>query len=306
MMDVYRSSVQTWECDQMGHLNVQFYVEKSVEGLEALAQAIGLGPAYARQHDTGFVPVDHHLRFHRELRPGTPMTMRAGVLDVREHSLRVVQELFNMADNTLAATMILDAGFVSRATLKPHVIPVAAREAAESVKVELPDEASPRGITMVVPRQNPTLADAEELGMLTTFQGSVKRHECDAYGRLQVRQYMGRVSDAIPTLLAQSREPGIAGDVRGSNIGGAALEYRMVHRKAAEDGDVLCLKTGLRHVGNKTYSWCHWLFDVDSGDAVMTAEAVAISFDLAARKAIDIPPDRRARLEALVIAGLSV
>lgn len=306
MIDVYRSSVQTWECDQMGHLNVQFYCEKSIEGLDALAQAIGLGPAHARQHDTGFVPIDHHLRFHRELRPGTPMTMRAGVLDVREHSLRVVQVLHNMADNSIAATMILDAAFVSRASLKPHVIPGPAREAAESLKVEMPEAAAPRGITMGVPRQNPTLEDAETLGMFTTFQGIVKRHECDAYGRLQVRHYMGRVSDAIPALLAQSREPGIVGDVRGGNIGGAALEYRMVHRKAAEDGDVLCLKTGLRHVGNKTYSWCHWLFDVDSGEAVMTAEAVAITFDLHARKAIDIPPERRTRLEGLLIPGLSV
>ncbi len=306
MIDVYRSSVQTWECDQMGHLNVQFYCEKSMEGIDAMAQAIGLGPAYARQHDTGFVPADHHLRFHRELRPGTPMTLRAGVLEVREHSLRIVQELHNMASGTIAATMILDAAFVSRATLKPYVIPAAAREAAETLKVEMPEAAMPRGITFMVPRQNPTLEDAEALGMLTTFQGVVKRHECDGYGRLQVRHYMGRVSDAIPALLAQSRDPAAGGDVRGGNVGGAALEYRMVHRKAAEDGDLLCLKSGLRQVGNKTYSWCHWLFDVESGDAVMTAEAVAISFDLAARKAIDIPPDRRAQLEALVIPGLSV
>ncbi len=30
MIELARSSVQTWECDQMGHMNVQFYVEKAV------------------------------------------------------------------------------------------------------------------------------------------------------------------------------------------------------------------------------------------------------------------------------------
>lgn len=302
MIETYRSSVQTWECDQMGHLNVQFYVEKSVEGLDAIAQAIGLGPRFARQHDTGFVPIDQHLRFHRELRPGTPIFLRSGVLDVRDHSLRIVGELINMANNQVAATSIIDAGFVERATLKPHALPKSAEEAAAALKVEMPGTAEPRGIALVVPRQSPMLVDAEEMGMFTTYQGVVKPHECDSYGRLQTRHYMGRVSDAIPTLIVETR----AGDVRTANVGGAALEYRFVYRKAAESGDLLILKSGLRAVGNKTFSYCHWLFDVESGECVATAEAVAISFDLVARKAIDIPADRRALLESHIIPHLSV
>ena len=32
-LEVWRGSVNTWECDQMGHLNVRFYVARSAEGL---------------------------------------------------------------------------------------------------------------------------------------------------------------------------------------------------------------------------------------------------------------------------------
>jgi len=66
------------------------------------------------------------------------------------------------------------------------------------------------------------------------------------------------------------------------------------------------LRSGLKEVGNKTYTWCHWLFDVESGKAVATAEAVAIALDLETRKSIPIPDEMRAQLEGLVIDGLGV
>ncbi len=74
----------------------------------------------------------------------------------------------------------------------------------------------------------------------------------------------------------------------------------------AREGDVLVLKSGLKSVGQKTYIWCHWLFDAESGACFATAEAVAVAMDLATRKAIEIPPDMRKMLEALVIPDLGV
>ena len=68
---------------------------------------------------------------------------------------------------------------------------------------------------------------------------------------------------------------------------------------------MLVLKGGLRSVSSKTYIWCHWLFDAESGECFATAEAVAIAMDLATRKAIDIPPDMRTQLEGMIIPGLS-
>jgi acyl-CoA thioester hydrolase len=59
-------------------------------------------------------------------------------------------------------------------------------------------------------------------------------------------------------------------------------------------------------VSSKTYVWCHWLFDAETGECFATAEAVAVAMDLTERKAIEIPPDMRARLEALIVPGLSV
>jgi acyl-CoA thioester hydrolase len=113
---------------------------------------------------------------------------------------------------------------------------------------------------------------------------------------------MGRVSDGIPNLIAQTRGE----DRSTSRLGGAALEYRFIYRTPAREGDLLVLKSGLKNVGAKTYVWCHWLFDGETGEPISTSEAVAISMDLVERKAIDIPPDMRANLERMIIPGLSV
>jgi acyl-CoA thioester hydrolase len=136
---------------------------------------------------------------------------------------------------------------------------------------------------------------------MTTLRGSVLHEHCDAHGYMLTRHYMGRVSDAIPNLIAQTR-----GEDRSTgSTGGAALEYRFVYRMPARVGDVLVLKSGLRSVSSKTYVWCHWLFDAESGECFATAEAVAVAMDLTTRKAIEIPPDMRAQLERLVVPGLS-
>jgi acyl-CoA thioester hydrolase len=302
LIEVGRNSVQSWECDPMGHMNVQYYVARAMDGVASLATEFGLGPNYARAHDTVFYPVDQHLRFSKELRPGTPFTTYAGVLEARAHSLRVYLEMRHTLTDVTAATFITECMFADRSSLRPKSIPSAALEIADSIRTLLPPHGAPRGVLLAAPRAAPTLEDADRLKLFRTYQGVVTPEDCDRFGYLLARAYMGRVSDAIPNLLAQ-----LIGRDRGqSDVGGAALEYRFVFRKAAQEGDVLGLRSGLKSVGGKTYTFVHWLFDLDTGDAVATAEAVAVSLDLSTRKAMQIPAEMRAQLDRHVTAGLSV
>jgi acyl-CoA thioesterase FadM len=48
------------------------------------------------------------------------------------------------------------------------------------------------------------------------------------------------------------------------------------------------------------------LHDGATGAPVAAAEAVGVSFDLKARKAVAIPPERRRMLEALLVPGLGL
>jgi len=286
----------------MGHMNVQFYVAKADEGLTALAAALSLGPHAQASDRARLIAREHHMRFHREMRPGAPYRLVAGVLQARVEGLIVYEEMQNVATHAVVATFVTRAEWCDAQIRGGLPLPINALAKAADLMLELPQHGAPRGLELLPPRPQPRLQDAEAMGLITTFRGAVLDEHCDATGYMTPRHYIGRVSDAIPNLIAQS-----SGEDRSAGrIGGAALEYRLVYRTPARDGDILVIKSGLKSVTAKTYVWAHWLFDAESGDCFATAEAVAVAMDLSERKAIEIPPDMRARLERLIVPDLSV
>src|SRR3546814_9502686 len=51
------SPVQPWECDRMGHLNVQFYLARFAEGEKQLLAALGYGPTRRRADAVAIRPL---------------------------------------------------------------------------------------------------------------------------------------------------------------------------------------------------------------------------------------------------------
>lgn len=301
-IEVYRNSVQTWETDQMGHMNVQFYVDNATSALAVLSHHLGLGPQFARREGARLVAREHHIRFLREQRPGAPLRIVAGVLDASPNALRIYFEMSNAASKEVAATFVADVDLLDIASRTKRPLSSAVLNAAERLRVELPAHGAPRGIELHPPRPAPTLAEAEQLGMLPTYYGVVTPGMCDADGWQATRSYMGVVSDAVPNLLVQ-----MYGEDRSkSGIGGAALEYRLCYRKALRPGDLITLRSGIKQVATKTYTFAHWMFDLSTGEAIATAEVVAVMLDLQARKAIEIPADTRTVLERFVRGELGV
>ena len=222
---------------------------------------------------------------------------------MRDFGLTVYEEMTNSVSGEVAATFTGEVELLDEDSRETKPLTTRAKAAAKALLMELPAHGAPRGLQIYPPRPTPTLKDAEALGLVFTWMGEIRPGQCDAQGFLGTRHFMGIVSDSIPNLLGQIR-----GDDRSkaTTVGGAALEYRFIYRKSPRAGDVLTLRSGLKEVATKTYTWCHWLFDLESGQAVATAEAVAVALDLEARKAIPIPDELRARLESLVIPGLGV
>ena len=58
-----------WECDAMGHLNVGFYVARSMEGLCSLAAELGMPHAFAPDARATLIVREQHIRFLREAGP---------------------------------------------------------------------------------------------------------------------------------------------------------------------------------------------------------------------------------------------
>jgi acyl-CoA thioester hydrolase len=300
MIDVMRSSVNTWECDQMGHMNVRHYSARAADGLARLALELGLGPRQLGEKGLAVRSVGQHLRFHREMRPGTAFRVRAGVIDAGEERLRTYAEMRLAGDDVLVATIVTDAILVESSTFGRVPWPKEALARAGALLTALPEHGAPRGIAGEPPRMPPPSYD-EARRLIGGYLGPATREDCDEKGFMLEAAYLARVSDGVPHFFRSLRR----GD-GSARVGGAALEYRFAYHGRPRLGDLIEMFVGLKAIGRKTMSFCHWIFDVESSRCVSTSEAVAVSLDLTTRKSIEMSDEARAALAAHVVPGLTM
>ncbi|MDX2234101.1 MAG: hotdog domain-containing protein [Hyphomonadaceae bacterium] len=305
-LELYRGSVNAWECDENRHMNVRFFAARAMEGLAFLAAAIDMPRAFQEKASSTLLVRDMHVRFHKEAHQGAALSMRGGVVALGETTMTVVQELAH-ADGKTAATFVSVLAHAHPHKQTPFPWSSRVRARAEGLMCALPAHAKPRSITTAAPTA-PTVAEAEALGAPVVGRLMVTPDHCDAFGWMRMELFLGRVSDAVPNLLADWRaEVGRAAGIADANqTGGAVLEYRLCPRRWPRAGDLLEVRSGVVEVAEKTNRLVHWLLDPVSGDAWCTAEAVAVTFDLTTRKTIVIPPAQRAALETRAVPGMHI
>jgi acyl-CoA thioester hydrolase len=300
MIDVMRSSVNTWECDQMGHMNVRHYSARASDGMCRLALELGLGPKKLAEGGLAVRARGQHLRFHHEMRPGASFRVRAGIVQASESCLRIYEEMRLVGADALVATIVTDAILVSSATFETVPWPKDVVARAGALATVLPEHGAPRGISGEAPRQPPPSYD-EARSLVGGFLGPVAREDCDERGFMLESAYLGHVSDGVPHFFRSLR-----GGQAPVGVGGAALEYRFAYYDRPRLGDVIEMCVGLKGVGRKTIHFCHWIFDVETSRCVSTSEAVAVSLDLTTRKSIDFGVEERAALTARVVPNLAM
>jgi acyl-CoA thioester hydrolase len=305
--ELWRGGVNTWECDEMGHMNVRFYVSRAGEGLAGLARLLGMPDAFTPRAASTLMVADQHIRFLREAHAGTPLHMTGGVVSMDETSAVVLQVLIHTRTGEPAASFLSTVTHSKPETGRPFPWPTRARQAAESLMVDVPAFAVPRSISGAALTPTASLHRAEALKLQCAARGAIGPQSCDVFGRMRAEEFIGRVSDGVPGLLGRMRTA-----VRDkapqpvARVGGAVLEYRLLYLDWPRAGDHLELRSGLSAVEDKTQRMVHWLLDPLTGKAWGSAEAVAVNFDLDARKIIPIAPEARALLQEHIITGLTI
>ena len=133
----YRGSVYPSQCDQMGHLNVAFYVAKFDEATWQLLNAIRLAPSRMRTEKIGMAGVEQHIEYKRELYAGDVVTVTSRVLEIRDKSVRFEHEMRNDETGELAARMVIVAVHLDTATRRARPFPADVRERAAAM-IEAP------------------------------------------------------------------------------------------------------------------------------------------------------------------------
>jgi acyl-CoA thioester hydrolase len=306
-VEVWSGGVNTWECDEMGHLNVRFWVAKAIESLAGLTRLMGMPDAFARSGGATLVIRDLHMRFLREARAGACLWASGGVVALGETDADLLLVLRH-ADGTPAATFRLRAEHATASDLRPFPWPQRIRTACAALMTEVPDFAAPRSINLSpVTESRANLAFAERTGMTRIGLGTVRADELDVFGRMRPEMFIGRVSDGVARLFGPTRPgPDAAPGDPPQRIGGAVLEYRVVHHGWPLAGEHVEVRSGFADCNARTRRVFHWMVDPVSGKPWASAEAVVISFDLDARKVVDISEAAQAEFRSRAIPGLGL
>jgi len=126
----YRGTVYPWHCDHMGHMNVMWYVGKFDEASWQILASLGLTRTRTREEGIGAVAVEQHINYKRELLAGDIVTIRSGVIEVKNKVLRLFHEMRNEETGEIAATMTVVAIHIDVHARKARALPEDIRERA--------------------------------------------------------------------------------------------------------------------------------------------------------------------------------
>jgi acyl-CoA thioester hydrolase len=296
---LYLGSVNTWECDEGGHLNVRFQTERFTYGLMMFAQALAMPRAFAPNAMATIAPLDLHVRFHKEAVPPDSMFMHGAVIEIGESDITLCADMRH-ADGGFGTTFTLRAAHVETATEKRFPWSSRTREAAAALMRPLPNHAAPRSIDLTRAPCEATLARAIELGAMRIGATGVTPDQCDAFGRLRTDHLFGRTSDSVPALLGAYRRSLAA---IGEEVpAGAVVEARIAFRKRPRVGDLMEIRSGIVEMSGKTLRLAHWICDPVGGGVWATFEVISVSFDKLTRKAVTPSDAARAAVSKQLVA----
>ncbi|MEQ9519737.1 MAG: thioesterase family protein [Parvibaculum sp.] len=253
-------TVNTTHCDEIGHMNVQFYVAAGSDATRLYAAAQGhVGPIIARSD---------HIRFYRELRVGDIFTCHTVPVARDDEGVTLCHALTNRGTGELAATIITCTAFDDTA----------------SALTALPAEAAPRSIPAQSELPSLQLDDEAAAKLIPIYQGMVHPEHCDESGQMRQQFLISRFSDGAAHLW---HHVGFDRDAMlNAKRGAVVLEMRVDRLASIEAGRPLMVKSAIVNVTGKVLHFAHFLFDVATGALLGTGEAAAVLFDLEKRKTI--------------------
>jgi acyl-CoA thioester hydrolase len=229
------------------------------------------------------------------------------VIEISDTEARVLQLLVHTATGQLAATFQTTIAHVTPREGEAFPWPRVVHERAAALKVEVPDQARARSLDLSPFEATAGLERAQALGLKRIGLGALSPTDCDVFGRMRAEQFIGRVSDGIGAFIGPFRDTVVAhAEHKPARVGGAVLEYRLVQLAWPRAGDRVELRSGLVGTEGQAMRVVHWMLDPTTGKAWGTSEAVAITFDLDARKVAPISDAARAALAKSAVAGLAL
>lgn len=306
MIELWRGTVNAWECDELGHMNVRFYLAKAAQAVANLAEEAGLNPVHRADASATLIARDIHIRFLAEAHPGAPVYIEGGLLEHTASGATAILVMRHSGSGVPAASLRIVLSHAAPQDGHDFGWPRRFASRADRLTVDCPDFAAPRGITLETqPGAEASLARADALGLQQIGRGRFGMEEMDAFGRMRLEFLLGRISDSVTNFAdALPEEYAMHARGGGGKVGGALLECRIRPWRWARAGDGFVVRSGLKSAGPKVRNLVHWVLEAETGRPWWTMEGVAAPMDLDARKLLPASPEIQQALAAACIDGL--
>lgn len=263
----HRSFVNSWECDENRHLNVQFYYRAFQQASEVLA-LVGTGANPGAR-----TAIVRHVRYHRELLEGRPIVVRSGRVCEGEFAGSILHLLEDGESGTLAATALDQPGY------KISDVATATRD--------MWAPALPRGVAGGPLGPVDTAELLRSGRAIMTHAAVVRNFETGPDGDLLANAIISRFTDGAPHVWTHA---GIATQWLGeTNHGRVAVEMKLTRLARSAEGRALSLISWIGDMGEKTFSIRHQLQDMVSSQVIASGEVRCLVMDLASRRAVPVP-----------------
>ncbi|MGB3455684.1 MAG: thioesterase family protein [Litorimonas sp.] len=153
-----------WECDELGHLNMSFYLDKFEQARMGLFVRLGLVDAFRPGAYSTVRSRDIHIKYLAEARPGSPLRIESALIALHEDTAEVGHVMYHR-DGRMAATLreIVEHIYIPEDRTFPWPSRLKAR--AEAHTDQMPAPARARNLSLDWDLPAPDAGSLEALGV---------------------------------------------------------------------------------------------------------------------------------------------
>lgn len=100
----HRATIGPEHLDEMGHMNIRWYMAFYDATAWAFAGTVGMDMAYFRAHQSGVFALEHHIRYLAEVMAGDEIAVHGRLVGVSEKRFHFIGFILNETQDRLAST----------------------------------------------------------------------------------------------------------------------------------------------------------------------------------------------------------
>lgn len=287
IFSAYKGIVKKSDCDQMSHMNVQFYFDKHATAIKNLFNRVSL----FFKKDIDFKVENERCIFSKEVHLGCSLEIIFSIKSLNEKELIILSKVFCLDNENISAFFETRITFEAHDNLNKIIEDIFLSEKTTFLN-ELNFE-NLRELRGERPKLN------YNKNAFVSCKKAVNTWNIGFNGMGSSQFKIDCVSDAATHLFTAC---GADYNWRTKyKIGSAALDYSVRYFKEAPLGMAITMYTNFTEIGNKSLKFIHHMIDDASGDKIMDIEIVAVLFDLDKRASIVVPDDFKKKAISLLI-----